>query len=64
MAFAALSIATIAADYQVSSALVCQICDRLGIPYSSVDTLLPLEDAKAVIMEILANLETPPTSQG
>lgn len=50
MGFADLSIAEIAEDYQIPVEVVCQLCDRLGIPYQDVHTKLALEDAKAVIL--------------
>lgn len=55
MGFADLSIAEIAADYDLTIQVVMQICDRLGIKYQDAFTKLALEDAKAVM---LAALET------
>ncbi|MFB2837229.1 translation initiation factor IF-2 [Floridanema evergladense] len=54
MGFANLSIAEIAADYDTAVTEVFQICDRLGIPYKNPQTRLALEDAKAIISEIMA----------
>lgn len=54
MGFADLSIAEVAEDYQCSVQQVLELCDRLGITYRDFQTRLPLEDAKAVILEILA----------
>jgi hypothetical protein len=36
---------------------VCLLCDRLGISYTAPQTRLALEDAKAVILAILAAKE-------
>lgn len=55
MGFANLSIAEIAADYDTAVTEVFQICDRLGIPYKNPQTRLALEDAKAIISEIMAH---------
>lgn len=54
MGFADLSIAEIAEDYHLPIEQVLGLCDRLGIGYTAPQTRLPLEDAKAVILEILA----------
>ncbi len=53
MGFADLSIAEIAADYQLPVEAVLQLCDQLQIAYKTPETRLPLEDAKAVISQIL-----------
>jgi predicted DNA-binding protein YlxM (UPF0122 family) len=53
MGFADLSIAEIAEDYHLPPQEVLQLCDRLGIAYRDLQTRLPLEDAKAVMLEIL-----------
>lgn len=55
MGFANLSIAEIAADYDTAVTEVLQICDRLSIPYKNPQTRLALEDAKAIISEIMAH---------
>ncbi|WP_322744746.1 hypothetical protein [[Phormidium] sp. LEGE 05292] len=62
MGFANLSIAEIAADYDTSVTAVFQICDRLGIPYKNPQTRLALEDAKAIISEIMAHSQGPDTN--
>jgi predicted DNA-binding protein YlxM (UPF0122 family) len=54
MGFADLSIAEIAEDYNLSVEEIFRLCDRLGIAYRSPQTRLALEDAKAIILEILA----------
>jgi predicted DNA-binding protein YlxM (UPF0122 family) len=54
MGFADLSIAEIAEDYHLPAQEVLQLCDRLGITYRDVQTRLALEDAKAVMLEILS----------
>ncbi|MFB2892498.1 hypothetical protein ACE1CI_06090 [Aerosakkonemataceae cyanobacterium BLCC-F50] len=63
MGFANLSIAEIAADYDTSVTEVFQICDRLGIPYKNPQTRLALEDAKAIISEIMAHSQGSGTNQ-
>jgi hypothetical protein len=57
MGFADLSIAEIAEDYNTCVEQVCLLCDRLGISYTAPQTRLALEDAKAVILAILAAKE-------
>jgi hypothetical protein len=54
MGFADLSIAEIAADYNLPEAEVMVLCDRLGIAYKNPQTRLALEDAKAIISQILS----------
>jgi predicted DNA-binding protein YlxM (UPF0122 family) len=54
MGFADLSIAEIAEDYNLSVEEIFRLCDRLGIAYRAPQTRLALEDAKAIILEILA----------
>ncbi len=54
MGFAELSIADIAAEYQIKEQVVFELCDRFKINYKNERTCLALEDAKAIIMEILA----------
>lgn len=55
MGFAELSIADIAAEYQIEEQEVLELCDRFKINYKNERTCLALEDAKAIILEILAN---------
>ncbi|AHB88011.1 hypothetical protein NK55_03330 [Thermosynechococcus sp. NK55a] len=52
MGFVDIAIADLAADYGVSVETVCAWCDRLGIRYTSPQTRLPLEDAKAIILAL------------
>ncbi|MDJ0570127.1 MAG: translation initiation factor IF-2 [Pleurocapsa sp. MO_192.B19] len=54
MGFAELSIADIAAEYQIEEQTVFELCDRFKINYKNERTCLALEDAKTIIMEILA----------
>lgn len=54
MGFADLSIAEIAADYNLPLEEVLVLCDQLGIAYKNPQTRLALEDAKAIISEILS----------
>lgn len=55
MGFAELSIAEIAIEYDLSPEKVFELCDRLGITYKNQQTCLALEDAKAIISQILSN---------
>lgn len=55
MGFAELSIADIAAEYDLDNQTVFELCDRFKINYKNEQTCLALEDAKMVIQEILAN---------
>jgi hypothetical protein len=55
MGFADLSIAEIAAEYNLTLEQVFRLCDRLEIAYKDRNTCLPLEDAKAVISLILSD---------
>ncbi|GAB4225945.1 MAG: hypothetical protein Kow0049_04430 [Stanieria sp.] len=55
MGFADLSIADIAAEYHLPVEKVFHLCDRFKIAYKNQHTCLALEDAKAVIAEILAS---------
>ena len=55
MGFADLSIADIAAEYNLSVETVFQLCHQLGIAYKNQDTNLALEDAKAILNQILAS---------
>lgn len=54
MGFAELSIADIAAEYDLDQQAVFELCDRFKINYKNERTCLALEDAKTIIMEILA----------
>ncbi|MEB3826455.1 translation initiation factor IF-2 [Phormidium sp. CCY1219] len=55
MGFADLSIEQIAEDYHLPVEEVLQLCVRLSIAYKSPQTPLPLEDAKAIISQIIAH---------
>jgi hypothetical protein len=54
MGFADLSIADIAREYHLPVEKIFHLCDRLKIAYKNENTYLALEDAKAVISEILS----------
>jgi len=54
MGFADLSIAEIAAEYGLPIEEVYHLCHQLGIAYKTQQTRLPLEDAKAIISQILS----------
>jgi hypothetical protein len=54
MGFADLSIAEIATDYSVPVEKVLSICDKLLIAYKNPKTRLALEDAKAIISQIVS----------
>ncbi|MEM8827741.1 MAG: translation initiation factor IF-2 [Cyanobacteria bacterium P01_G01_bin.19] len=54
MGFAELSIADLAAEYQIEEQTIFELCDRFKINYKNERTCLALEDAKAIILEILA----------
>lgn len=54
MGFADLSITDIAEDYNVPVEDVLQLCDLLGITYKSPRTRLALEDAKAIMSQLMA----------
>ena len=54
MGFADLSIADIAAEYNLPVATVFHLCDQLGVTYRNQQTNLALEDAKAIIAQILS----------
>lgn len=54
MGFADLSIAQIAATYNLPVERVFALCEQLQISYKNQGTNLALEDAKAVIMAILS----------
>ena len=53
MGFAELSIADLAAEYQIKEQTVFELCDRFKINYKNERTCLALEDAKTIILEIL-----------
>lgn len=55
MGFAELSIADIAAEYQIEEQEVFELCDRFKIDYKNERTCLALEDAKTIILKILTN---------
>ncbi len=61
MGFADLSIAEIAADYSIPVDKVLSVCDQLLIAYKNQNTRLALEDAKAIISQIMS--ETDPTTE-
>jgi hypothetical protein len=54
MGFADLSIADIAAEYDLADESVLSLCDQLSISYKDRQTNLALEDAKAIISLILS----------
>jgi hypothetical protein len=54
MGFADLSIADIAAEYNLPVETVFHLCDQLGVTYRNQQTNLALEDAKAIIAQILS----------
>ncbi len=54
MCFADLSIEEIAADYNLPVEEVLALCEQLGIAYKNPQTRLALEDAKAIISQILS----------
>ena len=62
MGFAELSIADLAAEYDLDKQVVFELCDRFKINYKNERTCLALEDAKTVIMEILATRTNPEAS--
>ena len=53
MGFAELSIADLAAEYQIEEQTIFELCDRFKINYKNERTCLALEDAKTIILEIL-----------
>lgn len=57
MGFAELSIAEIAEEYKISVETIFGLCDQMGISYRNEQTCLALEDAKALIYQILAQQE-------
>ncbi|MGF1482259.1 MAG: translation initiation factor IF-2 [Cyanophyceae cyanobacterium] len=62
MGFAELSIADIAAEYDLAVEDVFHLCDRSGITYKNEQTCLALEDAKAVIAQILSEVQSNKTN--
>lgn len=54
MGFADLSLREIAEDYDLSVERVFHLCNQLGISYKTPETRLALEDAKAIILEVMA----------
>jgi hypothetical protein len=59
MGFADLSIQDLAAECGLSVESVFELCDRLGVAYKNKATHLALEDAKAIILHILARPSNP-----
>ncbi|MCT7958541.1 translation initiation factor IF-2 [Laspinema sp. D3] len=55
MGFAELSISEIAQDYNLPIEEILRWCDELSIAYKSPQTLLALEDAKAILSKIHDN---------
>jgi hypothetical protein len=55
MGFAELSIADIAAEYNLKVEKIFALCDQLKITYKNERTCLALEDAKAIINQILSD---------
>ena len=66
MGFADLSIAEIAAEYDLPIEEVYHLCEQLGIAYKTQETRLALEDAKAIISKILSQTQdsVTPASRG
>jgi len=62
MGFADLSIAEIAEDYNLPVEEVLNLCERLGIAYKTTNTRLALEDAKAIISQVLSQRHSLGTS--
>ena len=61
MGFADLSIADIATEYNLSVEEIFRLCNQMGINYKNQETCLALEDAKAIISQILSR-QTPSSS--
>ncbi|MEP0753513.1 translation initiation factor IF-2 [Trichocoleus sp. Lan] len=64
MGFADLSIAEIAADYNLPVEEVVKLCEQLGIAYKTQQSRLALEDAKAIISKILSQKQGSGTDGG
>jgi ATP-dependent RNA circularization protein (DNA/RNA ligase family) len=64
MGFADLSIAEIAEDYSLPVEEVLHLCEQLGIAYKTCNTRLALEDAKAIISQILSQRHRSGTGSG
>ncbi|MBD1839717.1 translation initiation factor IF-2 N-terminal domain-containing protein [Coleofasciculus sp. FACHB-64] len=64
MGFADLSIAEIAADYNLPVEEVFKLCEQLGIAYKTQQSRLALEDAKAIISKILSQKQGSGTDGG
>lgn len=64
MGFADLSIAEIAADYNLPVEEVFKLCEQLGIAYKNQQSRLALEDAKAIISKILSQKQGSGTDGG
>lgn len=62
MGFADVSIAELAADYNLTLEEVFALCKQLGIAYKTSKTRLPLEDAKAIISHVVSQSEPPEAS--
>ncbi|MGL5032548.1 MAG: translation initiation factor IF-2 [Microcystaceae cyanobacterium] len=60
MGFADLSIAAIAAEYDLPVETVFNLCRQLGVNYRNQQTNLALEDAKAIIANILSQPSASP----
>lgn len=59
MGFADVSIAELAADYNLTVEEVFALCKQLGIAYKTSKTRLPLEDAKAIISHVTSEKSDP-----
>ncbi len=60
MGFADLTVAEIAEDFHLQVEDIFCLCDQLGIAYKTPQTRLALEDAKAIIVEIMADKNAGP----
>ena len=60
MGFADLSIAEIAADYNVPVENVLALCDELEIAYKHPQTRLALEDVKAIVSQLEKSRDSEP----
>jgi hypothetical protein len=63
MGFADLSITEIAEDYNLPVEIVLKLCDQLGIAYQHSQTRLALEDAKALMSHIIAQRQSPESTE-